>query len=364
MTTSATPPREQYATDGITVAFTIHFQFFADTDVNAVFVDSGGMTTTLALSTDFSVIGGNGAGGTLTTGSAQAAGGILTIFREIDFAQESDYVEDDPFPPDTVEHDFDRAAMRDQQLQDAVGRALTFPVTVDPAVSAVLPLPAAGQVLGWNGTGDALENKNLPNGTAVYSSTATIDAGATANEAVTPKGLHDSVFNPNGKHLIPIDAAAMRPALTNGAALTVAEESTSKHNYAGLSYSNSTQQFACFDLCWPKSANESTVNFQVECRHASGSGNVEFALEAVGVGDGDDEDVTYGTAISVIVALSTTGKRHISTASAALTIKNLAEGDTVKWRMKRVITTSGNIAQPVVVEKVRVFITTSAGTDA
>ncbi len=101
----------------------------------------------------------------------------------------------DPLPADTLEGGFDRAVMRDQQLKDANDRALTFPVTIDPDVSAVLPLPLAGQVLGWNGAGDALENKNLPAGTAVYSSTANTNLGASTAEAVTPKGLHDSIYN-------------------------------------------------------------------------------------------------------------------------------------------------------------------------
>jgi hypothetical protein len=38
MTVSSTTNREQYSTDGATTAFTIHFPFFEDTDVNAIFV--------------------------------------------------------------------------------------------------------------------------------------------------------------------------------------------------------------------------------------------------------------------------------------------------------------------------------------
>ncbi len=90
---------------------------------------------------------------------------------------------------------FDRAVMRDQQLKDGQDRALTFPVTIDPDVSAVLPQPAANQVLGWNAAADALENKNLPVGSAVYASTANTNLGASIAEAVTPKGLHDSIYN-------------------------------------------------------------------------------------------------------------------------------------------------------------------------
>src|SRR3954466_4380137 len=98
MTVSSTINREQYTTNGVTTAFTIHFPFFNDTDVNAIFVDAGGVETALALGADFSVSGGAGAGGALTTAGAMsplASGGTLTLYREIPFTQEDDYVEDD-----------------------------------------------------------------------------------------------------------------------------------------------------------------------------------------------------------------------------------------------------------------------------
>jgi len=99
MTVPTTTNREQYATDGVTTVFTIHFPFFDDSDVNAIFVDSGGSATTLALSTDFSVAGGSGAGGTLITSAVLATGGTLTVFRDIAFTQEDDYVETTRCPP-------------------------------------------------------------------------------------------------------------------------------------------------------------------------------------------------------------------------------------------------------------------------
>src|SRR4051812_16950300 len=189
MTVSSTANREQYATNGVTAVFTIHFPFFNDTDVNAVFVDALGNATTLALNADFTVSGGGGAGGSLVTAAAPAVGGTLTIFREIPFTQEDDYVEDDPLPADTLEGGFDRAVMRDQQLKDAQDRALTYPVTIAFGVSAVLPNPQPDTFLGWNTGADGLVNKVLPGGTTVYAQIADTQDGASALEAVTPDGL-------------------------------------------------------------------------------------------------------------------------------------------------------------------------------
>lgn len=191
MTVSSTINREQYATDGVTTAFTIHFPFFDDTDVNAVFVSSTGVSTTFALNTDFTVSGGADAsgvpgGGTLTCSVAPATGGMLTIYREIPQTQESDYVEDDPLPADQMEADFDRSVMRDQQLKDGQDRALTFPVTIPAGVSAELPTPSAGAYLGWNDGADALENKTLSAlGVLVKGTTGQAVAGSNDTDYMT-----------------------------------------------------------------------------------------------------------------------------------------------------------------------------------
>jgi len=195
MTVSSTVNREQYATNGVTTAFTIHFPFFNDTDVHAVFVDVAGNATPLSLNADYTVAGGGGAGGSLVTTLAPAGGGTLTLYRELAFTQEDDYVEDDPLPADTLEGGFDRAVMRDQQLKDASDRALTFPPTIPPGVSAELPNPQANTLLGWNSTADGLENKVLEPATTVYASTANTNTGTAVAESVTPRGLHDSIYN-------------------------------------------------------------------------------------------------------------------------------------------------------------------------
>jgi hypothetical protein len=114
MTVSTTINREQYATDGVTTAFTIHFPFFDDTDVNAIFVTSGGVSTVLRstpTSRSGGACGGVPAGGTLTC--AVALGGQwrhADDLSDVPFTQESDYVEDDPLPADQLEADLDRAA--------------------------------------------------------------------------------------------------------------------------------------------------------------------------------------------------------------------------------------------------------------
>lgn len=371
MTVSSTLNREQYATNGVTAAFTIHFPFFNDTDVNAIFVDALGNVTTLALNADFTVSGGGGAGGSLIATAAPAAGGTLTIYREIPFTQEDDYVEDDPLPADTLEGGFDRAVMRDQQLKDSQDRALTFPVTIAPGVSAVLPNPQADAVLGWNSAADGLENKALEPGTTVYSSISNTNAGTATNEAVTPAGLAGSKFNPAGKHHLPLTGSSFVPDTTTaggGPSVASTVTTTNKLPFRTLDFDGATQENAGIMIAWPKSADEGTITFRFRWLSTGGTAaqGVVMGLAAIGFGDGDVVDTATGTVVKVTDTLLAVGQQQISPESAAITIKNLAEGDTVHLLLTRFTADAGDTMSGAdcKVIGVDVFLTTNTGTDA
>jgi hypothetical protein len=191
MTVSTSTSRIQYVTNGVSTAFPITFPFFDQTDINAVWVDSLGVSTGLALTTDFTLTGGAGSTGTLTTTGTLSplAAGTLTIYRLVPYVQSTDFTENGPLPAEDLETVADKGVMMSQQLLDAASRSLSFPPTIDPGVSAVLPSPVADTYLGWNATADELENKTLPTGTAVYSSIANTRAGTSTAEAVTPDSL-------------------------------------------------------------------------------------------------------------------------------------------------------------------------------
>jgi hypothetical protein len=365
MTVSTIVNREQYATDGIVAAFAIHFPFYDESDVQAVFLDAAGDATALVLGTDFGIAGGGGAGGTLTAAVPPAAGGTLTIYRDLPFVQEDDYVEDDPLPADTLEGGFDRAVMRDQQLQDGLDRALTFPVTIAPSVSAVLPVPEADSFLGWNTAGNALTNKTVAAGTTVYASVANTNLGLATAESVTPAGLAGSKFNPIGRHMLPILAVSLQPATTNGAAFGTIETTTNKVLYRTLDFDPTTQEFAGFVLPWPKSADEGTISFRALWTAAAGSGGVAWALQAIGRSDDDAIDTAYGTEQMVIDTLLAAGDLHRSAESAAITISTLAEGDLVFLRVKRVPADAADtLAADARLIGLELYMTTNAGTDA
>jgi hypothetical protein len=386
MTVSSTINREQYATNGVTTAFTIHFPFFNDTDVNAIFVDAGGVETALALGADFSVSGGAGAGGALTTAGAMsplASGGTLTLYREIPFTQEDDYVEDDPLPADTLEGGFDRAAMRDQQLKDAQDRALTFPVTVAAGVSGELPIPVADDFLRFSSDGLSIVASPIAGLGAVGQATESIagiakiatqpitDAGTNDTDALTPKKLANSAQlaarDPRGKHMVAILASAMQPATTSGAASGTVETTTNKLLYKCLDYDQTNQEFAGITIPWPKSSNEGTISFRARWTSAGGTPGqgVAIAMEAVGISDDDALDVAYGTAVQVTDVLLALGDLHVTAESGAVTISGLAEGDLVAIRVKRVPADAADtMTSDLRLIAIDLFLTTNAATDA
>jgi hypothetical protein len=146
--------RAQYATNGTTGPWTVPFYFLANTDLLVTYTAADGTQTQLTLNADYSVAGaGDPSGGTVTTINAYAAGGFITILRDMNFVQEVVYPENGPFPAKTHEGALDRLTMIAQQLREKLSRAVTF--SPGDTVSSDLP-PAnvrAGYLLGFDGSG-------------------------------------------------------------------------------------------------------------------------------------------------------------------------------------------------------------------
>lgn len=143
--------RVQYDTNGTTGPWSVPFYFLADEDLSVTYADADGVETALVLDTDFSVTGaGDEAGGTVSTTTAYAAGGTLTILRDLDALQPAEFQDGDAFPAATVNRGFDRLTMLVQQLVEKVNRAFTL--TASEADSAALPAPSArlGTLLGFD----------------------------------------------------------------------------------------------------------------------------------------------------------------------------------------------------------------------
>lgn len=138
MTVAVDSGRASYATNGTTGPFTIPFYFLDATHLQVVHRSSAGVETTLALNTDYTVTGaGAPAGGSLTTTVAYAAGGTLTVVRDVPLTQETDYGDGDSFPAESHERALDKLTMIGQQHAETLARALVL--SVGTAGSATLP---------------------------------------------------------------------------------------------------------------------------------------------------------------------------------------------------------------------------------
>jgi parallel beta-helix repeat protein len=156
MTISTTTSRQSYNGNGVTTEFAVPFRFFANTDLVVQLVTiSTGASTTLTLTTHYTVTGADDEdGGMLTMVTAPAVGQRLVIRRVIAATQEVDYVAGDPFPAETHERALDRLTMLAQQGEEVNARALVFPA--GDTASGELPAVAtrASRLLGFDSSGN------------------------------------------------------------------------------------------------------------------------------------------------------------------------------------------------------------------
>jgi hypothetical protein len=153
---STTSTRIAYTGDASTTAFPVPFPFFAASDLEVTErVIATGAETVKALGTDYTVAGGDGTTGTVTAAAAPAATVQWIIRRTTARTQLVDFVSNDPLPAEQLEAAQDRAAMRDQEIDDAVARSLRFPASDDAALSALLPnsVDRQNKFLFFDGTG-------------------------------------------------------------------------------------------------------------------------------------------------------------------------------------------------------------------
>jgi hypothetical protein len=156
MTISSTVSRLSYSGNSSTTAFSVSFKFIDAADL-VVYLDD----TLQTLTTDYSVTGGSGSTGTVTFVAAPATGKTVTIVRDVALLQETDYVDNDPFPAETHERALDRLTMIAQRNRDLIDRSLTLSDSSPVGVSTQLPTPAANEVIAWNFNGTALTSKTV-----------------------------------------------------------------------------------------------------------------------------------------------------------------------------------------------------------
>lgn len=154
MTVSGTTFRNEYDGNAVTTTFTYGFRLLSDTHIS-IYVD--GVLKTLT--THYSVTSVGSDTGSIVFVTAPPVGTANVVFvRSVPLTQETDYVENDPFPAQSHENGLDKLTMIVQQQQEEIDRAVVFPPTSSTA-GITMPEPSVGKYLGWNDTATNLENK-------------------------------------------------------------------------------------------------------------------------------------------------------------------------------------------------------------
>jgi hypothetical protein len=183
MTISSDTSRVSYSTNGTTGPWTVPFRFLENSHLQVVYKTAAGVESTLVLTTDYSVAGAGDPEGTVTTVTAYAAGGTVTIIRNVPATQETDYADGSDFPADSHENALDKLTMLAQQLDERMDRAIVL--SAGSTSSGQLPDAAAraDKLLGFNTSG-ALTVTTPAAGTALALATDLAAAGATDGAAM------------------------------------------------------------------------------------------------------------------------------------------------------------------------------------
>lgn len=121
-----------YLCNGATVAFDYVWRVLDESHLQVILTTPAGEQT-LALGADYTVSGvGNAGGGQILTTTAYLAPNRLTVIPDVPFTQEVDLENQGAYNAETIEAALDLSVMRDQQLNERLGRAVTIPPSADP----------------------------------------------------------------------------------------------------------------------------------------------------------------------------------------------------------------------------------------
>jgi len=170
-----------------------------------------------------------------------------------------------------------------------------------------------------------------------------------------------------GPQTIFVPASAMLPATTSGPSSAQIEESTNDQNYVVLNFDASADEYAHFQIAFPKGWDDGTISFQAFwSTSATDTDGVAWGLQAVAVSDGDAADASWGTAVVVTDdAQSAANDVLVTSHSSAVTIAGSpAEGDLVFFRVFRDVSDANDdMTEDARLIGIKIIYTTDAATD-
>jgi hypothetical protein len=185
MTVETQTIREDYIGDSKTRTFWYHNRVILDTDVVPYINEVSG---TMPFGTTLQNDGHNGVLISFTT--APVAGATVSLRLEEPVTQEQDYVENNPFPADTLEDALDKLTLLIQQLYSTVSynnlRTERVPLLDAPITEELTAVLRAGKWRTWDVFGQPSSTANpslFPTGSAIFDSVALLRAAPTPSAA-------------------------------------------------------------------------------------------------------------------------------------------------------------------------------------
>ena len=160
ITISDTTPRVQYTATSGQTAFTVNFEFFANTDLK-VYNASSLLTYAVSPSdgTEYSVTGaGVTGGGTVTLGSGGATlNDVITIYRDMPISRATDFPTSGAFQIASLNDELDKLTAMVQQVETDAKYSPKFSEVTSTGFDLTFPELVASKVISVNSGGTALE---------------------------------------------------------------------------------------------------------------------------------------------------------------------------------------------------------------
>lgn len=267
-----TSPRAQYTATSGQTAFTIPFEFFANSDLkvykNAVL---------LTLTTNYTVTGaGVTGGGTLTLVVGAALNDTVTIVRDVPVSRTSDFPTSGPFNIEALNTDLDRIVAMSQQQEARDTRTLRLSDDDTPSTLATLPLKAdrASKTLAFDASGNPVAGPTASE--VANAQTYATNAAASASAAATSASNASSSAST-------ASSAASSATSSASSATSSASSATSSASSASTSASNAASSASAASTSASNAAS-SASSASTSASNAAGSAtsalNAQTAAES------------------------------------------------------------------------------------
>lgn len=304
MTVSTTNTTVSYTGDNSTVNLAVPFSFDDDADLVVIRrVTATGAETTLALTTDYTVTGGDGSTGTVAMVSAPNSSVTVTIARSTSATQEADYRENDPFPAETHEGAIDKLTRIAQENRNLVtGRALLLPATEAGSGNNTLPssVDRAGGFLYFDANGTPGIAAATTDAVVSPFMETVLDDTSAAAARTTLGAANDSDVLKRGLQTIYFPASSLTAPAAN---LASAGNLTAGNLTIGTrDFDASTRESLWGAFQAPKSWDLGNLSFSVNWGHPNTTTNfgVTWGFRAAALTDGENiANASLGTQVNV-----------------------------------------------------------------